>query len=75
MTKTATKKTNQVECYFCGCKVDTVDEAIDAGWVPSFFQRSRFQTVEQAVEVVWPVCQCCQDKNLKVELGELTNIE
>lgn len=39
-------------CYFCGTHQPEVDEAIDAGWVPSFIGY-------EGVESADPVCPAC----------------
>lgn len=44
-----------VECYFCGRQVADVDQAIDAGWIPDFWDGED--------EVGEPVCpECCEAK-------------
>lgn len=51
-------------CYFCGTTVPNVDAAIDAGWVPSFWDGD--------IEIWTPVCAPCAAVHLRVaEHGEM----
>lgn len=53
-----------VECYFCGNQVETIEEAIELHWIPSFFDGDS--------EVSEPCCPECCKKNLRIgEDGEL----
>jgi hypothetical protein len=44
-------------CYFCNIEILDVDEAIDAGWIPSFW-------ANEDREILYPVCPGCLDKYL-----------
>ena len=47
-------------CCFCSEHIDTRDEAIDAGWIPSFYASH--------IEYEGPVCVGCQ-RHLKYDGG------
>ena len=54
----------EIKCHFCAATVETVEEAIEADWVPSFFDGDD--------EVSSPVCPACQATHLRVATdGEL----
>ena len=58
------KQEDVIECHFCSATVATVDEAIAADWVPSFYDGD--------AEVCSPVCPTCQTTRLRVATdGEL----
>jgi hypothetical protein len=59
-----------IECYFCGTSVPNAEAAIDANWVPSFYERgSDYETLE-------PVCEACSAKFLEPDQdGELVRKE
>jgi hypothetical protein len=50
-----------MKCVFCGKKVGSIDEAIEAGWYPDFW---RGDTQYQG-----PVCYECQTEHLFVDEG------
>ena len=41
-----------IECFFCGERTENVESAIDAGWIPSFY--------EGETETAQPVCPVCR---------------
>ena len=52
-----------IACYFCETTVETVDIAIDLGWIPSFMvEGDKYETPE-------PVCPTCQAKHLVIVDG------
>ena len=48
----------EIECHFCSATVESVEDAIAADWVPSFYDGD--------AEVCSPVCPSCQSTRLRV---------
>lgn len=38
-----------LECYFCGKKIESITRAIEAGWVPGFFDPQGDDDVSEPV--------------------------
>lgn len=54
-----------IRCCFCNRSAPCIDDAADAGWIPSFWVHdgSR-QFLAQDVEVGGPVCHVCREVRL-----------
>jgi hypothetical protein len=58
-----------LECYFCGKKIESTEAAIEAEWVPGFFDPNG------DVEILEPVCPGCNAEHLEAdETGELVRV-
>lgn len=58
-----------LECYFCGKTIESTEAAIEAGWVPAFWDPNG------DVEILEPVCPDCRTKHLELdETGELVRV-
>lgn len=57
-------------CYFCDRLMpDTIKGAVDAGWMPSFYEAGA------AHETEGPVCPTCCEEHLEIaEDGELQRV-
>ena len=52
-----------MECNICGIQIDSVEEAVDQGWAPYFYEGE----IEHG-----PVCSSCAEKLIRLgEDGEL----
>lgn len=49
---------NDCECYFCGDKKTEIADAIEAGWIPHFYDGKD--------EVSFPACDKCQRHFIRV---------
>ena len=60
----AKQQEKPIRCCFCQTSIPTVDEAIEAGWIPSFFDGDS--------ECSAPVCIKCVDEKIEFndELGD-----
>lgn len=57
-----------LECYFCGKTIESTEAAVEAGWVPGFFEPG-------GDEVLEPVCSECVSEHLEQdETGELVRV-
>ncbi len=50
----------RVECCFCHASKPSVESAVDAGWIPSYFDDTDEETDE-------PVCSDCIEKHLEFD--------
>jgi len=53
-----------LSCVFCGMEIESTEAAVDAGWIPSYYDGED--------ECEGPVCAACVSKRLQVGTdGEL----
>ncbi len=58
-------------CYFCSTPIPPINQAIESGWIPSFW--TGHGTEDE--EVSWPVCPMCQQMHLEQDRsGEFIQI-
>ena len=53
------KEATMIRCAFCAMTVPDVPDAIDAGWIPSYYDNQE--------EKADPVCLACQQAYLEVD--------